>query len=125
LAPSSDLASGNFGFTVNLASGAITNGDIFLHQQGTLTGWQANLQGGTGVATASGFTMTAHGVAYYNSSPQDTATAFVEGISTNLLSAPSGYSFPVFYGVTYHNTPGTPESDAGAGTGVIDIPTPR
>jgi len=116
------LSSGNnsFSFAVNLTSGAISNGNINITQDGALFGpgaWSASLSGGAGLASSSGFTMNASGWSYYQGVPADPGAAASIAGGADLLSAPTLYSFPVTYGVTF-DTAGT-ISDTGTGVGLF------
>jgi hypothetical protein len=94
---------GTFSFDVNLFSGAINNGNINVGS-GTLI-----LSDGTGLANASGFTMSASGTSYYLTLTQEPASGYVRGGADWI----SGSSFPVRYGVT---SPSYSESGPGIGT---------
>ena len=108
--------SGDFSFDVNLFSGAIANGAMNLsgYSGGGFEGNVFALGGGQGTAGASGFDMNATGTHYYNGTFQSSARGAVTG-NVNLLTAPSGQSFPVDYGVGYS----TPTDAYGTGTGAI------
>jgi hypothetical protein len=112
---SGGIGSGNFGFDVNLGSGAITNG-TFNHNgdSAMLNGWVSNLSGGTGLANATGFSMGVQGAATYYGATGHSASATVSGSGTNLLTAPSGSSFTVNYGISYDG--GSGSFDSGGGT---------
>ena len=112
--------SGSFGFDVNLLSGMISNG-IFSLSGNAPSAWSVNLSGGAGSASPTGFTMnmppSTSTTQIINGVPSSGVSAAVNG-SANLLSVPSGTSFPVTY--TVHIPPPTSlPIDSGTGTGTI------
>jgi hypothetical protein len=120
----SNSVNGNFSFDVSLSSGAISNGT--LTASGTLSGGTysgslaVNLSGGTGMASSGMypfFVMDSFlsGTVTVSGSPLTGTHASVKS-PVDLLSAPSGYSFPVDYRI---EDSGSNPIDYGTGTGTF------
>ena len=121
-----NIVNSGFSFTVDLASGVISNGNITFSGNSPTDNHTLSviLSGGTGQADPSGFIMTAIGsgaISGNNETVPISAQGQVFNATTmDLPNTPSGQSFPVGYRIEELQPPTPPqELDSGTGTGTL------